>query len=282
MIYVNNLAVDTYQFSDKDILIKEDSAFVESLMRFNWDEIEVTLEADDCARDLYELLQVKAFLDRFVCRFKSDAKISLKILYMPAARSDRVFGDFEGFSVGTVAKVINGMNFSSVTIYDPHSDVTPALIYRSIVVSQEELILSQIPSDLLLKCTIAAPDLGAAKKIEAVCKKCHKENFIQCIKIRDLKTGNITKCDLVNPPEDVRNKDILIVDDICDGGASFIHLAKMLKEFGAHKVYLYVSHGIFSKGLSVFNNIIDGIYTYHTVGNYSSKNELNLFNRRYS
>lgn len=46
-------------------------------------------------------------------------------------------------------------------------------------------------------------------------------------------------------------KPILVMDDICDGGATFISLAKEIK---AHELYndqelwLYVTHGIFSKG----------------------------------
>lgn len=41
----------------------------------------------------------------------------------------------------------------------------------------------------------------------------------------------------------------LIVDDICDGGGTFIGLAEELKRKNAGKIYLAVSHGIFSKGI---------------------------------
>jgi len=41
----------------------------------------------------------------------------------------------------------------------------------------------------------------------------------------------------------------MIVDDICDGGATFILLAKELYAAGAKEVNLFVTHGIFSKGL---------------------------------
>ena len=42
-----------------------------------------------------------------------------------------------------------------------------------------------------------------------------------------------------------------MVDDLCDGGATFILLAKELLSKGAKEVHLFVSHGIFSRGLGV-------------------------------
>lgn len=43
----------------------------------------------------------------------------------------------------------------------------------------------------------------------------------------------------------------VITDDICDGGATFIGIAKELRRLNCHKVVLYVTHGIFSKGIEV-------------------------------
>jgi ribose-phosphate pyrophosphokinase len=63
------------------------------------------------------------------------------------------------------------------------------------------------------------------------------------------------------PVEELAKKDFLIVDDICDGGRTFIELAKVLRPWTTGKIYLYVTHGIFSNGLDVFNSLIDGVYT---------------------
>ena len=57
-----------------------------------------------------------------------------------------------------------------------------------------------------------------------------------------------------------KDKKVLIVDDICDGGRTFIELAKVLRAKGAETVDLYTTHGIYSKGTKVLapyiNNII--------------------------
>ena len=55
-----------------------------------------------------------------------------------------------------------------------------------------------------------------------------------------------------------------IVDDICDGGRTFIEIAKYLKEadsIDSSRIHLMVTHGFFTKGLGVFDGLIDHIYT---------------------
>jgi ribose-phosphate pyrophosphokinase len=61
--------------------------------------------------------------------------------------------------------------------------------------------------------------------------------------------------------EHVRDHNFLIVDDICDGGRTFIELAKVLRPLTNGSIFLYVTHGIFSQGLDVFKGVIDHIYT---------------------
>ncbi len=53
----------------------------------------------------------------------------------------------------------------------------------------------------------------------------------------------------------------VITDDICDGGATFIGIAKELRRLNCHKVVLYVTHGIFSKGTEVFDGLLDQLFT---------------------
>ena len=44
---------------------------------------------------------------------------------------------------------------------------------------------------------------------------------------------------------------LIVVDDICDGGATFISLAESIKKYNEKaNWYLIVTHGIFSKGVS--------------------------------
>ena len=108
---------------------------------------------------------------------------------------------------------------------------------------------------------IIAPDNGAVKKASKIAEK-FKLPLITCLKERDLATGHITKYRILDSIE--KPGKALIVDDICDGGATFNILAKSLKEdTPVTEISLYVTHGIFSKGLDKLFENIDNIYSYH-------------------
>jgi len=61
--------------------------------------------------------------------------------------------------------------------------------------------------------------------------------------------------------DSLEGRTAIITDDICDGGYTFIKVAEQLKAKGASKVILFVTHGIFSKGLGVFDGLIDHVFT---------------------
>jgi len=82
-----------------------------------------------------------------------------------------------------------------------------------------------------------------------------------CTKERDSATHAITKTVI---SADVRGKNLIIIDDICDGGRTFIQLGQALKEAGAKDVYLYVTHGIFMAGLEILKPAIDKVFCLHT------------------
>jgi ribose-phosphate pyrophosphokinase len=188
---------------------------------------------------------------------------TLIVPYFPYARQDRVMQPGEAFSLKAVARIINSLGFDEVVVCDPHSDVTPALIENIRVIPQVELVMTHEPLCELLRSgepiVIIAPDAGAAKKAFAVAQQ-FVMPLITASKVRDTKTGEITRTEVPATPWLVGH-DAVIVDDICDGGRTFIELAKVLRTNGARRVFLYVTHGIFSKGLGVFAGLIDGIYT---------------------
>ena len=174
--------------------------------------------------------------------------ISLKIPYFPAARQDRICNSGEPFSVKVYSNLINNMNFDKVTVFDPHSDVTPALINNVRVVDNTEFVYDVI--DLIdknnssQKLILVSPDAGSNKKVANVAKYLFKNNcnlpVIRADKLRDVRTGEIIETTVY--ADDLSGKECLIVDDICSKGGTFCALAKVLKEKGASKVYLLVSH----------------------------------------
>ncbi len=179
-------------------------------------------------------------------------------------RSDRRFDAFQSFDLKLITDIINECNFKEVEIFDPHSDVTMALVNNSVKKSSFEYVeraindirLDYPKEDLLL----VSPDAGAYKKVFEFGEKLNLP-VMGAMKHRD-KDGKIT----LMFTHDVEDKYCLIVDDLCDGGYTFELLGKSLKEHKAAKVYLYVSHGIFSKGFEAMKIAgIEHIYCTNSV-----------------
>lgn len=181
--------------------------------------------------------------------------INAFIPYFPAARQDRVMIPGEPLSVKVYADIINSLNLNKIQVFDPHSEVTPALLNNCEVVTNYNFIqkvIKNIGSEVLL----ISPDGGALKKIYKVSEYLGGIEVIECSKSRDVKTGKLSGFKVYS--EDLQGKDCLIVDDICDGGGTFIGLAEELKNKNAGNLYLAISHGIFNKGfesLNVFKKI---------------------------
>lgn len=181
--------------------------------------------------------------------------INLFIPYFPAARQDRVMIPGEPLSVKVYADILNSLGLNKVMVFDAHSEVTPALVNDCEVIPNYTFIqkvLKEIGSDAKL----ISPDGGALKKIYKVSEFLGGVEVVECSKSRDVKTGKLSGFKVY--ADDLEGMNCLIVDDICDGGGTFIGLAEELKKKNAGKLYLAVSHGIFNKGfesLTVFEKI---------------------------
>ena len=125
------------------------------------------------------------------------------------------------------------------------------------------------------KTVLLSPDAGASKKTGLVAKHCGYDSIVYGSKIRDTKTGEIVKTTVL-VEHNIGDKDVLIVDDICDGGRTFIELAKVLRQKGAESVDLYVTHGIFSAGLDPLMLHIDHIFTTESVCSLKSNEYLTV------
>lgn len=235
-----------------------------------WQMPEILVEAKlRCSDGVMALALVKEAIDHVN---STNCKTTVRILYIPYARQDRRCNKGESLSSKVFASLINMMNWTFVQVADPHSDVSVALLDRVDMNYHPKDILGMYrqhnsASDLakLLRdgeFLLCAPDVGASKKVAEVASEFGHDYFIQGHKHRDLKTGKLSGFGYTG---DVKGYDVLIVDDICDGGGTFVGLAKELLDGHARTVSLYVTHGIFSRGVeNLLDNGIDTIYTTNT------------------
>jgi ribose-phosphate pyrophosphokinase len=210
------------------------------------------------SEDVIELVMMTDALRRWL----GEVPIYLTLPACPYQRQDRQCVGGEAFSLKVFANLINSLNYSKVTVFDAHSDVLGGVFDRVSLITQSEIIgkfdklNAKINED---RPIFVSPDAGANKKTSELASLYGHQYFIRADKLRDLATGKIKES--IVYADDLSGKELIIADDCCDGGASFIGLAKALKNKGASKIILYITHGIFSKGAEIlFSGGIDEIY----------------------
>lgn len=196
----------------------------------------ITWEFENEAEFLH-VAQLKALLPPI-----SHAVSILELPYLPYARQDKEISNTATFAFYPFAHLLNSLEFTQVRVFDPHNLDAAQLNIKNVDISMPVLdgLLQQ------LGALPVYPDAGARKRYA-----CPDLKVLTCDKDRDPLTGHINGI-VVNGT--VKPVPYLIIDDICDGGRTFIEVAKKLYDAGAKEVHLYVSHGIFSKGLDVLHD----------------------------
>jgi ribose-phosphate pyrophosphokinase len=175
----------------------------------------------------------------------------LVIPYLMAARYDRLIQPGDSFDLEVVAALVNSCGFEKVIVFDVHSEVATRLIQHAEPMDNRLLVMQYHHPDAVLIC----PDAGAAKKVKNYSAwNSNLVDIVYCNKKRDLSTGRITL--EVTEPEKCKGRNCVIIDDICDGGATFLAIAEQVQP--AH-LTLIVTHGIFSKGFALLEQRFDEI-----------------------
>ena len=237
MITLNENEVIFGEFPNGEVYLDFSKLSTNSLNRVEW-----SWEEDNT--EFIQLLILKGYLDKIF------SNSELIINYMPYSRMDRQSGTYV-FSLKYIAQFINNMNWFSVTIVEPHSDMTLALLDKSV---ERPWCIFQVPQlihDLEID-SIFYPDVGAQKRYATRASLPTAVGY----KTRDFMSGKITNYFI----DGTVGNNILIVDDLCSRGGTFVEAAKKLREQGAKKIYLlvnYVEENIFTG--EIFNHI-DTVY----------------------
>lgn len=253
MIKLNEKQVNIGHFPDGTLLMKELIPDGTSKATVTW-----LYENNEELLALYFLtkhLQAKGVND-----------ITLKLPYIPNARQDRVKKEEDVFTLKYFSQIINSLGFSKVTVLDPHSYVSEALIDKVDIQSPKkyvEKVLKKIKGNGAENILMFYPDEGAMKRYSSMfdCP------YAFGIKKRDWATGEIRGLEVSGQKELVEGSTVLIVDDICSRGGTFYHSAKALKELGAKKVYLYISHceNTILQGEILKDDLIERVYTTNSI-----------------
>lgn len=259
MIKLNGWSVAINKFPDGTILMKQEPVLGGSHM------IDWKFQSNE------ELVALN-FLTNHL-RDNGAERIELRMWYIPNARQDRVKKPEDVFTLKYFAKMINDLKFDKVYVLDPHSNVSAALFDNLVVCAPEFLITDVYNRVTKLINTedvvMFYPDEGAMKRYSEMIPR----PYAFGIKERDWSDGVIKGLSVFG--EDVvKGKNILIVDDISSRGGTFYHSAKKLKEIGAERIFLFITHceNTILDGEVLTSGLIDRVYTTNSL--FTSEHEM--------
>ena len=253
MIRVCGIDIHHGKFPDNTLLLKLSAEIIEACEDANRIVIDWLYEND---AELFTLICVKRYIDEHFY----DCRIYLNMPYIPHARMDRVKNEGDVFTLKYFCEIINSLHFDGVLVRDAHSSVSLALLNTVF----EEPITGYIVNAIMKSNSdvLFFPDEGAMKRYSGG----FQMPYAFGMKKRDWETGQILGLDIINA-EAVVGKNILIVDDICSRGGTFLHSAKALKEAGAQNIYLYITHceNTILEGELLTSGLIEKVYTTNSI-----------------
>lgn len=227
MIKINGEKIDLNNYPDGTLLMK--FAKIGNNFEITWN-----YESD---AELFALICTTKHLRRL----NTNADITLFLPYLPNARMDRVKTETDVFTLKYFAEEINALGFSKVRVFDVHSAVSEYAINKIEVISpkpQIEYTLALINKGTDQVSTIFYVDEGGQKRYSDMV---HLPS-VYGHKKRDWSTGKILGVEIIGDEELVKDKNILIIDDIIAYGGSIYHSALKLKELGCRNLFVYASH----------------------------------------
>lgn len=206
-----------------------------------------------------------SMITRYLQQVLSIDRIVLNMPYVPNGRMDRIESLNDIASMKYFAQMINELNFYRVNVLDPHSATIESAIKN---------VIKQYPTKYI-KCAIENcsnidlifyPDQGSEKRYKTIHKNFNLP-YLTAYKQRDWKTGKIEKLQILGDISTIKGKNILIIDDICSKGGTFLYAAKALKEYGAADIYLYITHceKTILQGEMINSGLIKKIYTTNSI-----------------
>lgn len=197
--------------------------------------------------------------------FNTNCKLVLP--YLPYSRADRRFvpGDCEGLLV--FARLLFSMSWDRIVTLDVHSKAAHDCI-SSLTELPATNYISRAIEDFACRTgasriAVLLPDAGASNRYhipELLGCNIHQVEVakLHCSKQRDAGSGKLLAFEVPPLPP---NDPVVIVDDICDGGGTFLGIANHIPE--GQPLALYTTHSIYSKGLDPLKR-----FTLYTTNSY--------------
>ncbi len=168
-------------------------------------------------------------------------EVILVIPYMGYARQDREFLPGEIITMKVLAQMTKGVGASKIIVVDIHSKLgLKHFKTKTQNISAIPELVKYLKKLRLKDPLIISPDQGGKERAKLFAKEFGSE-FLALEKKRDRKTGKVK---IISKEVDVKNKDLILVDDMISTGGSIIHAAEFLKKQKARQIFVACTHGL--------------------------------------
>ncbi|MFM9837363.1 MAG: ribose-phosphate diphosphokinase [Cyclobacteriaceae bacterium] len=220
----------TEKFSDGELFVKFNES-IRGQIVFLITKINMPYE------NFFELLMT---ID--AARRSSAKEVILVIPYLPHSRQERRDGQRTAISSRMVADMIQLMGADRLITLDLHTNAIEGF-YKIPVdpLSSLRLFLSHIQQSKMQHLCLCSPDFGGIKRIKQYKKNLEADMVV--INKERLKANTVASMEIIG---DVKDKNVIIIDDLVDTAGTLCKAADLLMEHGALSVKAYCTHGILS------------------------------------
>lgn len=222
--------MDIHRFSDGEISVK----YCENIRGIDVFIIQPTCPPGD------NLLELLLMIDAAVRA--SAVRVTAVIPYFGYARQDRKDQPRVALSAKLVANLISTAGADRVLSMDLHSasiqgffDIPFDHLYGSAV------FVEHLRNEKIKNPVVVAPDVGSSKRARAYANRINAD-----LALVDKKRTGPNQVESLTVIGDVKNKNIIMVDDMIDTAGTLCHAAKLLLDHGALSIIAACTHPILS------------------------------------
>lgn len=178
----------------------------------------------------------------------SAKRITVVIPYYGYARQDRRTTSRVPISAADVALLLEMAGVDRIITVDLHCGQIQGFFHNVPVdnLFTSSLFVPYIRSKNLKNIVVVSPDSGGIERVRRFSQSLNKlgcSSEIALISKERVKAGVVGSMQLIG---NVQNADVIIIDDICDTGSTLVKAAQLLKDSGANRVFVVVTHPVFS------------------------------------
>ena len=169
-------------------------------------------------------------------------KIIVVVPYLAYARQDKLFRPGESQFSNVILRLINALSIDEFYAVDIHAPlIMEECLCKAINIDSMKLLADYVKSKGAKDIVVVSPDKGAIERSSAFAKHFGEDIPVELlVKERNVKTGEIEMSGTLN----LKDKDVVIADDIIATGGTMATAIKIATESGARKVFAVATHAL--------------------------------------